>query len=217
MTTTFSLDVTEITRQAYLRIGGEPTTGQNARDARTALNLLFLDMANRGSPLAKVELKTKTIAEGDTSVTLDQEDSDVLDVTISYQNTDIPMTRLGLEQFNHIPNKNQQARPTQFAVVRSTDSVQLKLWPKSDDTYTLSYYSIVRFEDVTGPRDSVDINDRYLPAVISGLSWYLSFNDKDFPLDKRDKLEQRFEQELDRARVEDQERVSLEIVPFNYK
>lgn len=217
MSTTFNLDVTEIVRQAYLRIGGEPITGQNARDARVSMNLLFIDLMNRGAPLAKVEFKTKPTVVNNEELVLDQEDVDVLDITVTDNGIDIPLTRISLFEYNQLPKKDQQGRPTQYTVDRQKDQTVLKLWPVGTQSYDINYYSIVRFTDVNGARDQVDFNFRYLPAIISGLAWYLSFNDAAFPLDKRQLLEARFEQDLERARVEDRERTSFLVVPFGYK
>lgn len=218
MTTTFSLDIDEIVKQAYQRIGGEPMTGQNARDARINLNLLFIDMANRGSPLAKVEQKTKTLTSGTATLTLDQEDVDVLELVITTSDdVDIEVPRIARAEYLRIPNKTQESRPTQYSIDRQKDQIVLTFWPVPDDAYSVTYYSVVRFEDVTGAREDPDINVRYLPSLITGLAWYLSFNDKDFPLDKRDRLEKRFEEELERARVEDSEKTTLYLQPYNYR
>jgi hypothetical protein len=44
----------------------------------------------------------------------------------------------------------------------------------------------------------------------------LSFYDADFSDVKQDKLERRFEQDLERARIEDMERVPTVVTPFAY-
>ncbi len=218
MSTTFNLEVDEIIRQAYLRLGGEPTTGQDARDARTALNLLFIDFINRGAPLAKVELKTLTTTTGVDTYTLDQEDIDILDIVISFgQSTDYGMNRMSMAEYNHMPSKEQTGRPSQYVTTRGKDTLSLKVWPVPDQSdYVMKYYTITRIDDVNSSRQNTDLNFRYLPAIISGLAYYLSFNILDFDKDLRMLLKSNFEEELDRARVEDTERVPHVVIPFSY-
>jgi hypothetical protein len=218
MSTIFNLEVDEIVRQAYLRLGGEPTTGQNARDARTALNLLFTDFLNRGAPLAKVELKSLPLISGTDTYTLDQEDVDVLDLVIRFPtDTDYGMNRMSLAEYNHMPRKDQTGKPSQYVIKTNKDDFTLTVWPVPDqDDYSIEYYTITRIDDINTARDTPDVNFRYLPAVISGLAWYLSFYDADFSDVKQDKLERRFEQDLERARIEDMERVPTVVTPFAY-
>ena len=55
-TTTFDLSIEEIIQEAYERCGMATTSGHSLRSARTSLNLLFAEWANRGIHLWKVSL-----------------------------------------------------------------------------------------------------------------------------------------------------------------
>jgi hypothetical protein len=63
----FSLDMAEITEEAFERCGLELRTGYDSRTARRSLNLLFADWANRGLNLWTVEQITQTMAQLSTS------------------------------------------------------------------------------------------------------------------------------------------------------
>ena len=71
-----------------------------------------------------------------------------------------------------------------------------------------------RLHDVDQYTETLDISPRFLPAIVSGLAWYLA--DKRPGLvdqARRGELQMRWETELERALSEDRERVSLFLIP----
>ena len=54
--TSFDLSIEEIIQEAYERCGMTTTSGHSLKSARTSLNLLFAEWANRGIHLWKVAL-----------------------------------------------------------------------------------------------------------------------------------------------------------------
>ena len=62
-TVDFNLSIAEIIEEAYERCGLELRTGYDAKTARSSLNLLFSDWANRGLNLWVVEEVTQTMAQ----------------------------------------------------------------------------------------------------------------------------------------------------------
>ena len=81
-------------------------------------------------------------------------------------------------------------------------------------TYThLKYYTINRIEDAGSYTNQADVAYRFIPCMISGLSYYLSFL-KNPQLTSNLKLV--YEDELQRALEEDGQRTSVYISPQTF-
>ena len=82
-TTAFDLSIEEIIQEAYERCGMTTTSGHSLRSARTSLNLLFAEWANRGIHLWKVSLHENTLVSGQAEYAVDSAVSDVLEAFVS--------------------------------------------------------------------------------------------------------------------------------------
>jgi hypothetical protein len=218
-TTTYNLRVDEIVDLAIKRLGGEPTTGIDSKQARHELNLLLIDLTNRGVPLSKIELKVKTLTAGDATLNLDEDDNDILNAVVSYGDIDLRLERYSLSEFNLIPDKTQTSRPTHYAVDRQRTVTVVKLWPTPDSsTDSFKYYSTTRIEDVTAAYQYVDIAYRFLPALTAGLAYKLSFDRGagEDQLNYRNQLKAEYEELLRNAMTEDRERASFKVMPYPY-
>ena len=81
-------------------------------------------------------------------------------------------------------------------------------------TYTtLKYYSINRIEDAGAYGNTPDTPFRFLPCMVSGLAYYLSFMKA---AEKTDMLKLAYEDEMKRALDEDGSRTSLYISPQTF-
>lgn len=81
-TTTFNLNADEIIQQAFGRIGGEQVTSVEMKLARRELNLLIMDMANRGINLFSVERGVIDLLVGTGLYYLDADTVDILNATL---------------------------------------------------------------------------------------------------------------------------------------
>lgn len=216
-TTSFNLSVDELVREAFAQIGSQPIGGADAQQARRYLNLLFIDLTNRGVPLSKVDLKTTALTSGQSIVTLASNDIDVVDIVITRTSTDYPLKRYSLSEYLRIPNKTTRARPTIYTVDRDRDQTYIKLWPVEDtSTDTITYYVTTKIEDVTKATETIDLPVRYLTAITYGLAWMLSGIRQDVPLDRRQELKAMYEEALKLAREEDSERTISQVLPWSY-
>jgi|SRR5689334_10150975 len=216
-TATFSLDVDQACEEAFERIGVTQPTGGDLRSARRSLNLLLQDLANRGELLWSTETYPITVAAGTTTVTLPADTLSIGDVTVRRTGTtdaELPLSATGISEYRLRPDKTQTGRPLTYVLNRERDAPTLSLWPVTDYSYDMVVERRKRLQDVTNYTQTIDVPMRFLPAIVSGLAWSLAekrFNS--VPPDQRAALLTRWETELDRALIEDRERVSLIVVP----
>lgn len=217
-TTTFNQTITEIVEDAYDMVGGEFITGWDAKMARRMFNLLCIDLQNKGHPLGKLEEAVVTLAVGVRDYTLDANIVDVMHCVLRRDNVDTEMRRITMFEDNAIPVKSQQGRPFQFTTVRGRDAVDLRIWPTAENsTDEVHTWVVKKIEDISSPRQTVDLSTRFLPALIFGLAYFMSFKRPDMDVQKRQELKTEYEEKLSDAFGEDKERASFFVTPqVNY-
>lgn len=212
-TTTFDLNLDDLIEESFERLGMRMTSGNQLKTARRSLNLLFLDWANRGLNLWTIERTTLSVPEGSNEVALPVDTVNVLSAVIrdptTSPPTDIIIDRISREEYLNVPNKTTQARPSQFYVER-TNTPQVYFYPAADRDYTFVYYRIRRIQDAGDYTNTTDINFRFLPCLVAGLSYYLSLK---FAPDRIGALKQIYEEEFKRAADEDRDTASVFILP----
>lgn len=205
----------DIIDEAYERIGRNPATitSQDQLSATRSLNYLFSDWANNGPNLWEVDLVTLPLVAGQTQYTLDPQTVYILQVytrTLSGgQTQDLMIQGISRAEYAAIPQKSQTGqRPTQFYFQR-TITPSLFLWPvPQDNTVTLYYYRMKIQQDAGAPTDSLDIPNRWMEAIASGLAAKLAVK---FAPDRLGMLQQMADAAYTRAIAEDRERVPLRI------
>jgi hypothetical protein len=219
-TTAFDLNIDEIVEEAYNRCAVQGTSGYDLKRARRNLNILFSEWGNRGVHLWKVELQTQALTAGVSAYTVPTSVSDVLEAYISTtagttaSTNDISLTKIDRSAYAALPNKGTTGQPSQYFVDRQTTPVvNLYITPDAT-TYThLKYYTINRIEDAGNYTNTADVAYRFIPCMISGLAYYLSFL-KSPQLTSNLKLV--YEDELQRALQEDGQRTSVYISPQSF-
>lgn len=212
-TATFDLNIDDLVEEAFERLGMRMTSGNQLKTARRSLNLLFLDWANRGLNLWTIEQATLSVTQGDNELALPVDTVNVLSSVIRDSSSspviDITIDRISRAEYLNLPNKTTQARPAQIYVER-TNTPKVYLYPAADKAYTLVYYRIRRIQDAGDYTNTTDINFRFLPCLVAGLSYYLSLK---FAPDRIGALKQIYEEEFARAAAEDRDTASFFIVP----
>lgn len=213
--TDFNLTGDDFIVQAYERLGGGDISGFDLKNGRTATQMLLIDLQNRDVMLWKMTLRSLTVTASTAEFTLPSVVDGVLDAVVRDSNgNDTALTRLSLIEFNRISDKDQESRPSQYAIKRDLDTVKLKIYPlASDSSYTIYYWSVDRIENVGSLRNNLDLSYRFIPAFIFGLAYYLSFTRNNIPLEYRTLLKNEFEEHLLRARDDYRERVSWKFKP----
>ena len=212
-TKTFSMDVAQIIEQAFFRVGGNPISGEEAKIARFELNLLLLYLISKDAPLSARELKTFSTVAGTSTYTLPD---DVINVqTLAYNNgsIDIELTRDDMNEYLRIPNKTQQGQPNRYFIDRGSENMTVYLYQVPNNTYTISYWATTRIEDVTKAVETIDLPPPYLPAIVSGLAYRLSFIRRNIDAQYRQELKDWAAEEMKTALEEDRTRTTLYIKP----
>ena len=213
-TKTFSLNIADTIEEAYELAGLELRTGYDAKAARRSLNIMFADWSNRGVNLWTIEEVTQNLTKGTSSYNLNAFDVDIVSAvirrTVSGQQTDIDIDRIGRSEYLNIPNKETQGRPSQFFVDRQITPV-VKLWPTPENsTDQFISYRIQRIDDVTASNEDPEVPSRFIPCMVSGLAYYIAL--KKNP-ERIGILKQQYEQDFKLAADEDRNRASLMLTP----
>jgi hypothetical protein len=220
-TATFNLDLNEYVEEAFERCGAELRTGYDLKTARRSLNLLFADWSNRGINMWTIEQGTQVLTAGTNTYTLPADTVDLIEHVIRTgagnvsTQTDLTITRISVSTYSSIPNKLQQARPIQVYINRQAAAPQFTVWPTPDNsqTYTLVYWRLRRIQDAgAGGTYTQDVPFRFIPALVSGLAYYLSMK---IPgaMERMQVLKAQYDQDWDLASTEDRDRSAVRFVP----
>ena len=212
-TRTFTLTAADAIEEAYELAGLEYRTGYDGVTARRSMNIMFADWSNRGIQIWEVEQVSLDLVQGTTTYDLNQYDIDILDAVIRRtQNgiqTDFQIDRIDRGDYLDIPNKETQARVTQYYLER-TITPKLYVWPAPENsTDKFISYRWKRIQDISASVDDVDVPSRFLPCLVTGLAFNLAL--KKNP-DKAGLLQPLYEQNLVNAIKYDDDS-SLRLVP----
>jgi hypothetical protein len=178
------------------------------------MNLLFADWANRGLNQWTIVQRTQTFTQGTSDYTLGADVIDVLSMVVRQgtgtDQRDISMSRISRDDYLNVPDKNTQARPTQFFIDRQITPV-MKVWPApNNSTDIIVYDCLTRIDDADTAVNTIDVPFRFYPCLAAGLAYYLSV--KRAP-ERTQLLKSMYEEEFDRALSEDRDRSSFNIAP----
>lgn len=225
-TTTFNLDLNNLVEEAFERCGAELRTGYDMRTARRSLNLLTIEWANRGINLWTIDQGSIPLVQGQITYTLPVDTIDLLDHVVRTQSgigqTDINISRISVDTYSTIPNKNTQGRPIQVWINRQSgattptgvQSPSINIWPAPDQSnfYTFVYWRLRRIQDAGNGTTEQDIPFRMLPALVAGLAYYLSLKIPD-ALPRAGILKAGYEEQWQLASDEDREKAPLRLAP----
>jgi len=226
-TTAFNLNLNELVEEAFERCGAELRTGYDLRTARRSLNLLTIEWANRGINLWTIEQGQIAMNQGQIVYDLPVDTIDLLDHVIRTQTgqgqTDINITRISVDTYSTIPNKNAQGRPIQVWINRQSGATepvsgvaypQINVWPAPEQSnyYTFVYWRLRRIQDAGTGVTTQDIPFRFIPCMVAGLAFLLS---KKIPgaLERTQMLKAEYEELWQQAADEDREKAALRIAP----
>ena len=208
--TNFELDVSDYIEEAFERCGLELRTGYDLKTAKSSLNLLFADWANRGLNQWTIAQRTQTVTADDADYDLGTDVIDVLSMVVRRSTTDFSMSRISRDEYLSIPNKTTTGRPTQFFIDRQI-TPKIKVWPTPENsTDVLHFDCLTRIEDADTFTNTVEVPFRFYPCLAAGLAYYISI--KRAP-DRMQMLKAIYEEEFERAAAEDRDRASLSLTP----
>lgn len=220
-------DVAEIAQEAAERAGVELRSGYALRTARRAMELLFIEWANRGLNLWTIEGPVKIdLTPGIFRYNLPEDTVDLIEHSIRTwptggfgQPSDLPLTRFTVSEYAAIPNKFAQGRPSLISIRRAVQPYFL-LWqvPPTTPVYQLLYWRLKRIAGMpAGGTASPAIPWRFVNALIAGLAFYMALKSTDpQALQKIQLLKSEYQEQFQLASDEDRDRASFNFVPFDY-
>jgi len=226
-TTAFNLDLNDLMEEAFERCGRELRTGYDFKTARRSLNLLTIEWANKGINLWTIEQGSIPMVQGTITYDLPVDTIDLAEQVIrtgtGQNQVDINISRISVDTYSTIPNKNAQGRPIQVWINRQSGAVepvsgiaypQINVWPAPDQSsyYTFVYWRLRRIQDSGGVVATQDIPFRFLPCMVAGLAYYLSMKLPD-ALERMPMLKQQYDEAWMQAADEDREKAPLRIAP----
>jgi len=218
-TSSFELDFAEIAEEAFERAGLELRSGYDMKTARRSLNLLSAEWSNLGLNLWTIGTGTISLTPGTATYNLPADTIDIIEHVIrtnnAGQNTDIVMQRISVSDYASIPVKTAPGYPLQIYVNRQIQPT-VTLWPVPDSSqpYTLVYWYLKRMQDTgSSAANTPDIPIRFLPALISGLAYYLALKNPD-AADRITMLKSIYEEQFQLAASEDRDRAPDRFIPY---
>ena len=135
---------------------------------------------------------------------------DALSMVVRRGNTDYSVPRVSRDDYLTIPNKTTTGRVDQFFLNRLI-TPELKLWPvPNNNTDIVIFNRLTRIQDADTYTNTFEVPFRFYPCLSAGLAYYLSL--KRAP-DRTQMLKTLYEEEFDRAAVDDRDRASFTIQP----
>ena len=239
-TTTFDKNfaIDEIVEESFERIGLQNVAGYQLKNARRALNILLQEWGNRGIHYWEIDETNLDLVQGQsdydffrssddgTSATTTPTNgiygmSDVLEAQLRQNRTqttqsDSPMTKVDRSTYAGFSNKLSQGTPNQYWVERFIDRVRIHIYPTPDSTNAsndMHFYFIKRIQDAGDYTNATDVPFRFVPCMVSGLSYYLA---QKYKPELIQAMKLVYEDELARALAEDGSASSTYITPKAY-
>ena len=232
---TFSID--EIVEEAFERIGVQQVSGYQLKTSRRSLNIMLQEWGNRGIHYWEIDELDLDLIQGQaeykffreaadgTSATSNPNGiygmSDVLEAQLRSNRTatdqsDSPMTKVDRSTYAAFSNKLSKGTPNQYWVQRFIDHVSINVYPTPDSTNAskdMHFYYIKRIQDIGAYTNATDMPFRFIPCMVSGLTYYLSMK---YAPQLTQNLKLLYEDEFQRALQEDGSASSTFITPKAY-
>ena len=134
----------------------------------------------------------------------------------STDQSDTPMTKIDRSTYGGLSNKKSKGTPNQYWVERLIDRTEIHVYPTPDSTNAAKHvhiYYIKRIDDVGDYTNATDLPFRFIPCMVSGLTYYLS---QKYAPQLTQGMKLLYEDELQRALAEDGSASSTYITPKTY-
>ena len=232
----FSID--EIIEEAFERLGIQNVTGYQLKTSRRSINIMLQEWGNRGIHYWEIDETNmdlvegqsdydffRSTADGTSAVTTPTNGitgmSDILEAQLrsdrtSTDQSDSPMTKVDRSTYAGFSNKLSKGTPNQYWVERFIDKVRVHIYPTPDSTNAskdMHFYFIKRIQDVGAYTNATDIPFRFVPCMVSGLTYYLSMK---YAPQLTQQMKLVYEDEFQRALQEDGSASSTYITPKAY-
>lgn len=215
-TATFNLDIVDIIEEAYELTGSELRAGYDMRTARRSLNMLMREWGNKGINFWTVREDDIAITAGTTQITLASDVIDIMDAVwrtgSGVSQNDRILTRMSVVDWAQTANKQTTGLPTQFWVNRVVPAT-VNLWPVTTQSGTFTYWGMRSIQDVGAYGNNMDIPPRFLPALTTGLAYYLALKAGPDMAQTAVVLKTEYDRQFQLASEEDRDKTPFKLVP----
>lgn len=215
-TTTFNLDIIDVIEEAYELTGSELRAGYDMKTARRSLNMLMREWGNKGINFWTVRNDIIPVTTGQSTVTLAGDVIDIMDAAwrtgAGTSQNDRILTRISVVDWAQTANKNTPGLPTQYWVNRVVPAV-VNLWPVATQDGLLVYWGIRSIQDAGAYGNNMDIPPRFLPALTTGLAYYLALKGGADMAQTAVVLKTEYDRQFQLASEEDREKAPFKLVP----
>ena len=206
----FELDVVEYIEEAFERCGLEVKTGYDLKSAKSSLNIMLAEWANRGLNQWTITQSTQALTASDGEYSLGTNIIDILSMSVLRSGIYYSLERISRDTYLAIPNKATTGRPTQFFLDRQI-TPNLKIWPLPENSTDVLYFdALTRIDDADTFTNTLEVPFRFYPCLAAGLAYYIAI--KRAP-SRIQMLKAVYEEEFERAISEDRDRASVRISP----
>lgn len=218
-TASLTLDLGEIISEAYERCGRLVLSGRDYRTARRSLDLMMMEWSNRGFNLWTVEEGEQELTQGTHTYDLPEDTVDLVETMLrtgtGSNQQDYSLNRISVSTYATLPNKLIEGWPVEVYVNRQITPT-FTVWPVPDggQTYTFVYWRLRRIQDTGSPAtNTMDMPYRFMPALIAGLSYYVSMKIPGAE-NRVPGLKAIYEEQWQLSADEDRTRASFRFVPY---
>jgi hypothetical protein len=178
----FAPETAEFVAEAFERIQIEPeaVTARHAISARRSLNFMLASWVADGYKGPLITTQSITLTQGQIQVPLALPAVDVFHAYLTRSGYDTEIYPISRSDYEAIPNKTQQGRPTMYFVNRSTTlnnvaGPNVFLWQASQNATDIVNFSCLnRFMDVGASNNALQAPYVWYEALASGLSAHLA-------------------------------------------
>ena len=131
-------------------------------------------------------------------------------------NVDVPLTKIARSAYQALSNKTSTGQPSQYFVQRFIDKITINLYLTPGSTENgkfLNFFFVKRIQDVGAYTNASDVPYRFVPCMVSGLTYYLS---QKYAPQRSQQFKLFYEDEFQRALAEDGSSSSTFITPKSY-
>lgn len=173
----FAPDVAELTSEAWERLGIEPETlkARHAKSTRRSLNFMFSEWTALGFKQPWITVYSTTLTQGQINVPLLSPAIDVFHAYLTRSGYDVEMYPISRHEYEAIPNKSQQGRPTMYWVnydtMNNNAAPTVVIWQASQNsTDIINFATFNRAQDVGQANAGLFIPYPWYEAVAAGLA-----------------------------------------------
>ena len=142
---------------------------------------------------------------------------DILEASFrNASNVDVPLTKIARSAYQALSNKTSTGQPSQYFVQRFIDKITINLYLTPGSTENgkfLNFFFVKRIQDVGAYTNASDVPYRFVPCMVSGLTYYLS---QKYAPQRSQQFKLFYEDEFQRALAEDGSSSSTFITPKSY-